>query len=113
MEYCLTDEDVRWFLASKQDDESVGQCACWEQCLLAQVVREKYPGVLVSVYDGVAELMGTGVGLPLGARVKLSLTPKMRRIVEVFDNVSGCGPGDVVTKGEFLQAWRFWGRDEL
>lgn len=49
MDYSISIQDIKDYLATKQDDETVGVTIEGDKCLAASTLKWKYPGVEVGV----------------------------------------------------------------
>ncbi|GHO91531.1 hypothetical protein KSF_015790 [Reticulibacter mediterranei] len=98
--YCLSDQDVEAYLASKRDEEVIGICTVPSCCLIARAVKTKYPDVAVDVYNNTIFISTATQG------VQLALTPQQQHMVECFDYGTKAHFQEPVTKADFLAAWQ-------
>jgi len=66
MDYSISMFDIRVYLATKQDDETVGVTVEGDMCLAANTLKWKYPGVPVGVawYNTGARIGETFIKFP-------------------------------------------------
>ncbi len=97
--FCLSDQDVEQYLASKENEEVIGICTMPSSCLIARAVKAKYPDVAVDVYNSTI-FISTATQV-----AQLSLTPRQQQMVECFDYGTKAHFQEPVTKADFLAAW--------
>jgi hypothetical protein len=99
--YELTIEDIIRYLNEKRDEEPIGRCANASDCVVAQVLMQKY-----HLDEGEVTVSEDEITLYLDDDLPdLPLSPLLQAITQVFDD-TGKLVGESVTKREFLRAWR-------
>lgn len=77
--YTISLEDIRAYLATKQDDETVGVTIEGDVCLAANTLKHKYPGADVGVawYNAGARINDTFIKFP----------EDVTQVANTFDNM--------------------------
>ena|SRR6185312_16840714 len=99
MNYEITTEDIDAYLATKQDEDTIGYTHDTRKCLIAEAIRQKYhlnrPMAFVSVGLRNAYIHTSDM------HVHIALPEEVQVSLDRFDHMGWEGP---ITKSEWLEA---------